>query len=77
MADEREEQLERFGEAVEQKNEEARRASEQTRENPPAGDGGIDGDERSLTEHGRPQDVHDVRQKSAGKGKKTADKWNQ
>ena len=78
MTDEREQQLERFGEAVEQKNEEAKAASEQTqRDNPATGDGAIDGDEQSLYEHGRPQDVADVRAKSAGKGKKTADKWNQ
>jgi hypothetical protein len=31
----------------------------------------------SLLEHGRPQDVRDPRKKSTGKGKKTADKWNQ
>jgi hypothetical protein len=31
----------------------------------------------SLLEHGRPQDVRDPRKKSSGKGKKTADKWNQ
>jgi hypothetical protein len=28
-------------------------------------------------ETGRPQDVYSVRDKNAGKGKKTADKWNQ
>jgi hypothetical protein len=31
----------------------------------------------SLLEHGRPQDVRDPRKKNSGKGKKTADKWNQ
>jgi len=30
-----------------------------------------------LTERGRPQDTRDPRAKSSGKGKKTADKWNQ
>jgi hypothetical protein len=31
----------------------------------------------SLTEPGRPQDTMDPRAKNSGKGKKTADKWNQ
>jgi hypothetical protein len=30
-----------------------------------------------LTEAGRPPDTLDPRAKSSGKGKKTADKWNQ
>jgi hypothetical protein len=78
MADEREQQLKRFGEAVEQKNEEAKQASEATqRDNPPSGGGEIAGDEQSLYEAGRPQDVTDARAKNEGKGKKTADKWNQ
>jgi hypothetical protein len=35
------------------------------------------GRQRSLIEHGRRQDVLSPREKSSGKGKKTADKWNQ
>jgi hypothetical protein len=33
--------------------------------------------ERSLLDPGRPPDVLSAREKSTGKGKKTADKWNQ
>jgi hypothetical protein len=33
--------------------------------------------ERDLGRRGTPQDVSSVRAKSAGHGKKTADKWNQ
>ena len=75
---EREEQLERFGEAVEKKKQDSKEASEQTRQEPP-GDAGaaVTGDQRSLYERGRTQDVFDPRDKNSGKGKKTADKWNQ
>ena len=69
-------QLDRFGEAVERKKEEAKTASEAPHQQNP-GISGIEGDERSLIEHGRPQDTRDERKKNAGKGKKTADKWNQ
>ncbi len=80
--DQREQELERFGAAVERKSEQAREAAESTRDSPPRGAGsaggdGVQGDERSLIERGRPQDTYDIRAKSAGKGKKTADKWNQ
>ncbi len=47
---------------VERKKERAQAASEE---------------QQSLVEDGRPQDVRDPRKKSSGKGKKTADKWNQ
>ena len=69
-------QLERFGEAVEQKKEESKRRSE---EPPPEAHGGsaVDGDQDTLTEPGRTQDVRDERKKNTGHGKKTADKWNQ
>jgi hypothetical protein len=69
------EQLERFGEAVERKKEESERASRQGGETPHGSK--VDGDEPQLTERGRPQDERDPRAKNAGKGKKTADKWNQ
>jgi hypothetical protein len=76
MTDER--QQEQFKDAVERKGEEARQRSEQG--GAPEGiepAGGVQGDQESLTEHGRPQDVRSPRDKSSGHGKKTADKWNQ
>ena len=73
MTDER--QLDRFGEAVEQKKEEAKRRSEEPR--PEAQDGAtIEGDQENLVTQGN-QDVRDERKKNTGHGKKTADKWNQ
>lgn len=78
MSDEREQQLEQFGEAVERKREEAERRSHEGA-NPegvePAG--GVHGDQESLTEDGRSQDVRSPRDKNSGHGKMTADKWNQ
>lgn len=79
--DQREQELQRFREAVDRKSEEAREVAESTRDSPAGGagtgDDGSPGDEASLTERGRPQDTYDIRAKNAGKGKKTADKWNQ
>ena len=77
-----EQELQRFRDAVDRKSEQAREASESTRDSPAggagsAGGGDIQGDEAGLTGRGRPQDTYDVRAKNAGKGKKTADKWNQ
>jgi hypothetical protein len=71
----REEQLARFGEAVERKKEESKKASEATG---PQHSGGppVEGDQRDLVQQG-PQDVGDARRKNSGHGKKTADKWNQ
>ncbi len=57
----REQQLERLREAVDQKAEAARTKAE----------------EASLGTAERPQDELDVRAKSSGHKKKTADKWNQ
>jgi hypothetical protein len=75
MTDER--QLEQFGEAVEQKKEEAKRRSEATgAPEAPAGES-LPDEQDPLVEQGRTQDVRDVRAKNAGHGKKTADKWNQ
>jgi hypothetical protein len=79
MDDQRQEQqLERFGEAVERKREEAERRS---RESGAPEDvepvGGVHGDQESLIEDGRTQDVRSPRDKNSGHGKKTADKWNQ
>ncbi|HEX8054612.1 MAG TPA: hypothetical protein VF517_16620 [Thermoleophilaceae bacterium] len=68
-------QMERFGEAVEQKKQESRERSEQTRDEP-GSPGAVDGDQPDLVEQG-PQDVRDERKKNSGHGKVTADKWNQ
>jgi len=69
------EQLERFGDAVEQKKKASKEASEQTGQQNPA-ESTVGGDQQDLIQQG-PQDVRDERKKNAGKGKKTADKWNQ
>jgi hypothetical protein len=53
--------LERMREAVDRKAEESRAKAEET----------------SLAGKDRPQDERDVRAKSSGHKKKTADKWNQ
>jgi hypothetical protein len=69
-------QLERFGGAVEEKKQRSKEASERS----PAPSGGeqpVSGDQASLVEDGRPQDTRDERKKNSGHGKKTADKWNQ
>jgi hypothetical protein len=58
---ERDHQLERMREAVDQKAEEARARAE----------------EQSLEGADRPQEELDIRAKSSGHKKKTADKWNQ
>jgi len=68
----------RFEAAVERKKDESRERSHDT--GPAQGGGGahIDGDQDSLIDDGRKtQDVFSVRDKNSGKGKKTADKWNQ
>jgi AraC-like DNA-binding protein len=77
------EQQKRFRDAVDRKSEAAEQASKQPgRVNPQAGDKvtldasgemqpGIQTDDRSS------QDTFSVRDKNSGKGKKTADKWNQ
>ena len=76
MADEREHQREQFREAVERKNEDAERRSRDGAQGvEPVG--GVHGDQESLYEDGRPQDTLSPRDKNSGKGKKTADKWNQ
>ena len=80
MTDDR--QRERFKEAVDRKNEQARRRSERN-PTPEPGDlptepvGDVEGDQESLYEQGRPQETVSARKKSSGHGKKTADKWNQ
>jgi hypothetical protein len=69
-------QLNRFRQAVEAKNEDAREASKAGGSPHPRGATPAD-EQQELHEHGRPQDTRDERAKSSGHGKKTADKWNQ
>ena len=73
---EKAEQLQRFREAVDRKSEAAEAAShvQSPGGTPPQA---IQGSQRPLEEDGRTQDVFSVRDKNSGKGKKTADKWNQ
>jgi hypothetical protein len=66
--DERERQSDRFRQAIERKNQEAQERAEASR---------AEAEEGSLLASDRPQDEFDVRAKSSGHGKKTADKWNQ
>ncbi len=80
--DQREQELERFREAVDRKSEHAQEAAESTGDSAAGGAGSGDdeamrGGDAGLTDPGRPQDTYDIRAKAAGKGKKTADKWNQ
>jgi hypothetical protein len=70
-------QRQRFAEAVERKTVEAdARARDRAQATPgtPDVDEGV---QSSRVEHGRPQDTVSARAKNSGKGKKTADKWNQ
>jgi hypothetical protein len=74
--DERDRQLAKLRDAVDRKAAEAEEASHQpTPRGLPADQSG--GDQRPLEEPGRTQDVRSVRDKNAGHGHKTADKWNQ
>ena len=74
------EQQQAFREAVDRKNAEAEAQSRaqgaggQTAPGDPVTDTDSQG---PIHETGRPQDVFSIRDKNAGKGKKTADKWNQ
>ena len=71
------EQQQRFAAAVERKKAES---AARSREPDPAtaGESDVHGEiQRPEIEHGRPQDTYSVRDKNSGKGKKTADKWNQ
>ena len=63
MSRQGEEQSERFREAVERKEHDARARAEQ--------------EEHSLIADDRPQDKFSPRAKNTGHKKKTADKWNQ
>jgi hypothetical protein len=70
-----EEQLERFKEAVEEKNEQAQADAERGPRNPHGSE--AQGDQEDLVDPGTTQDTRDVRKKNSGKGQVTADKWNQ
>jgi hypothetical protein len=71
----------RFEQAVERKKDESRRRSQEHHPAggpPPEDPGGVAGDQAGLTSDASgSQDVSSVRDKNSGKGKKTADKWNQ
>jgi hypothetical protein len=74
----KDEQLKRLRDAVERKEQAAEEASRARPDRSgPAPDEPAQGAQRSLDDPGRPQDARSAREKSAGKGKKTADKWNQ
>ena len=70
------EQLERFGEAVERKKKAAKAASEEAGDASPTRSP-VEGDQSSIDEPGRPQDARSSRAKGSRKGDVTADKWNQ
>jgi hypothetical protein len=70
------EQLDRFGEVVEEKKARSKAASQDAEAARGSGSD-VSGDQPGLTSAERPQDTRSVRAKNAGKGKKTADKWNQ
>jgi hypothetical protein len=70
-------QQERFREAVDRKSEEAEARSHTGPQNPRTGDVDPQSQSSGLSDTGYTQDDFDVRDKTSGKGKKTADKWNQ
>ena len=61
-------------EGVERKKEESEARSRESAPNP---QGGMTDASEELLDAGRTQDEFSVRAKNTGKGKKTADKWNQ
>jgi hypothetical protein len=70
-------QQERFREAVDRKNEEAEAKSKLGPQNPRTGDVDPQSQAEGREATGYPQDEFSARDKNSGKGKKTADKWNQ
>jgi hypothetical protein len=77
-----EEQQKRFREAVDRKSAAAEEASRHPEQNPRMGnpvnlDRSGEMQPGIQTDAGAPQDTFSVRDKNSGKGKKTADKWNQ
>jgi hypothetical protein len=77
--DERDEQLQHLRDAVDRKSAEAEAASRATAERPPGSRARVTAEDEQArrTERGRTQDTRSAREKNAGHGKKTADKWNQ
>ncbi len=71
------EQQQRFREAVDRKAEEAEARSKTGAQHPRTGDVDPQSQDEGLASTGYTQDDFDVRDKNSGKGKKTADKWNQ
>jgi hypothetical protein len=70
-------QQEAFAAAVERKKRESETRSHDSGP-APEGQSAVRGDQHSLISDSRKsQDVFDPRDKNSGKGKKTADKWNQ
>ncbi len=61
-------------EGVERKKEESEARSREPQQNP---QGGMTDASDEMLDPGRTQDEFSVRAKNTGKGKKTADKWNQ
>ena len=66
--DQQEKQQERFRQAVEEKSAQAREQAEAS---------SAEAENAQLAAHEREQGEIDPRAKNSGKGKKTADKWNQ
>jgi hypothetical protein len=71
------EQQRRFAEAVEDKKADAEARSKQASHRSPHDSPVREEIKAPEIERGRPQDTYSVRDKNSGKGKKTADKWNQ
>jgi len=69
-------QLQRIGKVVEEKKKRSKAASEEAGRSQPSGSE-LPGEQPGLASAERPQDSRSARAKNAGKGKKTADKWNQ
>ena len=75
-----EQQKQAFEEAVERKKEdsEARSRARRPLRGQSGSEGGVSEEIQSdLVEPGTSQDTFSIRDKNAGKGQKTADKWNQ
>jgi hypothetical protein len=71
------ETMDRFGEAVEDKKQQSKEASEQTRTLAGEPEDALAAEQSARVDHAHEQDDRDVRAKNSGHGKKTADKWNQ
>jgi hypothetical protein len=71
------EQQERFADAVERKKAEADARARDPAHAGPGQPAVTEGIQASRIDPARPQDTRSPREKNSGKGKKTADKWNQ